>query len=500
MFKKKLTGLVLLIGIGTALVYGGAGKEGSSAQAEEGPFTMSMFALPYAGDLPDFTSNVGQKIMEHTKTNLVIDWGSPTSSEFMQQFNLLMAAGKDLPMVSFVSDIKNTSMIQGMQAGAFWEIGPYLKDFTNLSKMSPIVLQNTSYEGKNYMLYRARDIARYGIIFRKDWVERLGMKNPTSLDELYNVLKAFTFQDPDGNGKNDTYGLSLSGIEPVNILASYFGAPNGYAVDASGKFTADFMTQEYFNALSFLRKLYQEKIMNDDFAAINGNQMADNITRGKGGMYFAMMYAAGENRHNDLYTLFPGAQLDVEGRINGPKGIRTPATSGYSGGFVFTKSAIKDEKTLRSCLNFFDRMADKEMQDLLRWGIIGRHSTIVGGVPTQTTEQMTLYATEVNCFRTLKTHDGKLETQGQMSLLAKKYWQQTWDNESIAVVNPAEALISTTALERGSELAKIKQDAATQYISGLIDEAGWKEAVNKWLGSGGRKILDEYAAEYAKGK
>ena len=46
-----------------------------------------------------------------------------------------------------------------------------------------------------------------GILIRKDWLDKLGLKVPKTTDEFFEVMKAFTFKDPDGNGKNDTYGL-----------------------------------------------------------------------------------------------------------------------------------------------------------------------------------------------------------------------------------------------------------------------------------------------------
>lgn len=46
---------------------------------------------------------------------------------------------------------------------------------------------------------------------RKDWLDKLGMKIPQSYNEMIEVMKAFTFNDPDGNGKNDTYGYTTAG-------------------------------------------------------------------------------------------------------------------------------------------------------------------------------------------------------------------------------------------------------------------------------------------------
>lgn len=48
-------------------------------------------------------------------------------------------------------------------------------------------------------------------MIRQDWLDTLGLSMPTSMDELYDVLYAFTFSDPDQNGEDDTYGITLRG-------------------------------------------------------------------------------------------------------------------------------------------------------------------------------------------------------------------------------------------------------------------------------------------------
>lgn len=47
------------------------------------------------------------------------------------------------------------------------------------------------------------------IHYRKDWFDALNLQSPKTLDDWYNVIKALTLNDPDKNGKNDTYGLML---------------------------------------------------------------------------------------------------------------------------------------------------------------------------------------------------------------------------------------------------------------------------------------------------
>ena len=75
------------------------------------------------------------------------------------------------------------------------------------------------YNGKSYGLASTGSIAKNeGLLIRKDWLDKLGLKVPTTTDELMAVMKAFTFNDPDGNGKADTYGYGAF-IEITNYEA-----------------------------------------------------------------------------------------------------------------------------------------------------------------------------------------------------------------------------------------------------------------------------------------
>ena len=45
------------------------------------------------------------------------------------------------------------------------------------------------------------------MIARRDWMDKLGIESVTNLEEFEAMLEAFTRQDPDGNGVDDTYGI-----------------------------------------------------------------------------------------------------------------------------------------------------------------------------------------------------------------------------------------------------------------------------------------------------
>ncbi len=97
-------------------------------------------------------------------------------------------------------------------------------------------------------------------MIRKDWLAKLGLKEPKTVEDLYTVAKAFTEQDPDGNGKKDTYGLIIpkwpggyGSASPYDVIETWFGAPNGWG-ERDGKLVPGFDTPEFLTANRWLRK------------------------------------------------------------------------------------------------------------------------------------------------------------------------------------------------------------------------------------------------------
>jgi putative aldouronate transport system substrate-binding protein len=464
------------------------------------PFKITMLNAFYTPEPPKPDDEALKLIEKYTNTKLNITW--VPSAGYNEKTNVTLASG-ELPTILMVLDNKTPSIVDSVRAGQFWEVGPYLKDYPNLKNINKTVAYNTSYDGKTYGLYRARWLARNGAILRRDWMDNLGLQDPKTMDDLYNVLKAFTNNDPDKNGKNDTFGLAEGlgddgSSATFNGFLAWMGGPNEWE-DKGGKLSPAFMSNEYVETMKFFKRLYTEKLMNNDFAIAKKSNVWDYFNKSKAGLYFAGM-DDGKSKNNDLFKLTPTAKVDVVSRISGPKGERVLPTGGYAGMLFFPKKSVKTENELKQVLAFLDKLDDKEMQDLLTWGIKDKHYKIENSVVKQSQEQIAGYISEVNNYKQLLLQFKDVTTEADEIPLIKKYKKMFDDNIPIIVANPAEPFISKTFSERGTQLNKIINDARTKYIMGMIDDAAWKAAVDQWVKSGGDKITEEYNVEYAKVK
>ncbi|MFH5183863.1 extracellular solute-binding protein [Paenibacillus sp. TAB 01] len=192
---------------------GGASQQpkAQSAQSEEaGPLELSIMTITPSSP-PAADDNVIKRAIEKaTNSNMNIQWVS--NNIYKDKLNLTLASGQ-IPDLTFISDPFSSSFRSLVNQGVFWDISPYIKDYPNLQKGIPSIAWELTKldDGKNYGIPRARDENDESFfIIRRDWLDKLGLKPPTTTDELYQVMKAFVEQDPDGNGKQDTVALAAS--------------------------------------------------------------------------------------------------------------------------------------------------------------------------------------------------------------------------------------------------------------------------------------------------
>lgn len=501
MGKRALSCTLAISLLALAIVGCGNGKNetegGQTASAEEKPFKLSIVMNFDGLEFPQPGNEVQKAIEQGTNTELDIQ--VLPGSTISEKLPAMIASG-ELPMAFAVvnSQLRLPYMVNAFQTGAIWELGPYLKDYPNLSKIDPVIYSNTSVDGKIYGLPRVRSMARGAFLYRQDWLDSLGMKAPETIDEFYEMLKAFTFDDPDKNGKPDTYGMVATAANAKSFTV-FFGAPNEWE-EKDGKFTAALTTDAYFEAIKFFKKLYDEKLINQDFAITDRTKYEEAFSTGKAGVEVDTVDVAVKMEER-IKQLNPEGTVGMVSALSGPLGKRVGTSNGTNGIISFPREIVKSEAELKRILSFFDTLAGEEMSTLLRWGIEGKHYNLVDGKADPIEAASTNFINEVNSpyTLTLATLDpGTNAIDGEMSPLKRLAIELPKESIQYAVHNPTISLVSETASQKGGQLNKQIDDAIVKYVMGSIDEEGWKAAVQHWRESGGDKIAQEYAEQFAK--
>lgn len=470
-------------------------KETASPAAAKGSVKFTLMANLQT---PEISSDKIEKFIEE-KTNSQIEIQWVPDGSYDEKFQAAFATGA-LPQAVF---LKNASSFVLMRAAIkndqFWEIGPYLKDYPNLSKLDPKILENTKVNGKIYSLYQERQPARSGLVFRKDWLDKVGMSVPTTTEEIYRVLKSFKDADLAGGGRTiplvDRNDLVYGSFKTI---ATMFGTPNGWGL-VSGKLTPDFMTQGYMDTLKFYKKLHQEGLINMDFPVTSKTDQENLLFTGRSGMLVGNMTGT-KTLQDKTVPNFPNAVYDVSNDLKGPDGKQiTWGAGGYGTILLFPKSSVKTETELKAILGVFDKFFDKELADVLKFGLKDQnHYTVDADGKIVASTDAKLIDKEVRPYVSIALAETtNVSPQKYTSPVQEKANNLANDAVKFMITDPTASLDSVTYAERGTKLQEQVRDATYQFILGKIDENGFKSAIDKWLKDGGQKIIDEYNEQYA---
>ncbi|WP_282939315.1 extracellular solute-binding protein [Paenibacillus sp. RC67] len=449
------------------------------------------------------TDELMRELNEKTGAELNVQW-IPDDIYTSKMLNALET--NTLKQVTYVRQIDYNLVKNSIRSDMFWDIGPYLDYYPNLKTLSKDTLNETMLDGKYYGLYNERPSSRQGIMIRKDWLERLGLKEPTTMDELYQVIKAFTLDDPDGNGKQDTMGMTDRNdlvYGAFKTLSSYFGTPNNWLL-SKGTFIPDFETPEYMDTMNFMKKLYSENIMNKDFPVASKQVQRYMMISGKAGVYVGSLSDA-PRMFEEMKQVNANADLTLINHIQGPKGYGVWSIPHYSGLFLFSKKSIKTQEELKAILAFFDKTMNKDAANLMLYGQEGKHYLIKDGqvaVPTEMFQRMNAEVRPLLSLMIANISNPNLlkpSEKGQEPIL-QKVNQLVADNESMLIHDPTVGLSSLTNDAHGTELGSIMTNATYNYILGKIDAAGFRNEIESWKNRGGAQIIKEFEEAYNKSK
>lgn len=233
------------------------------------------------------------------KTGIKIEYFNATT-DFEQRL-ARAAAGNALPDLIF-NDA--ASLGQFIQLGIADEIDP--KTINGGDQLYPTAWNSTRYiDGKYYGVPTSAQT--FALFVRKDWREKLGLPQPKSWDDIQTLAKAFTTQDPDGNGKNDTYGF----IVPASTTRGYaswfmssfiWQAGGDFVKEHNGTFSASLNTPEVAQAMTFMRTMMCEKVTQPGAINATTADVIPSFRSGQSGMFFSGPY------HIALFDKDPGKE------------------------------------------------------------------------------------------------------------------------------------------------------------------------------------------------
>ncbi|MCA0754288.1 hypothetical protein KP806_04455 [Paenibacillus sp. N4] len=227
-----------------------------------------------------------------------------------------------------------------------------LKQFPRLSRLAQNESGGRTVSGKSIGIARPGDPhdAPFPAI-RQDWLDRLGLVKPSTMEELYEALKLFTTHDPDGNGKYDTVGLTgyLNG-DGLGTLSwvehAFTGFPARFSVK-DGQITDHAVSPEEEKALQWLARAYADGLIDKEFPVISKEQADSRLSGNQAGLSaISLSQAAALTSDSSIWSPLPGIKADAGSTAIAPWNTRG------NGMYIVTVMTKTDRKAI---LEWLDR-------------------------------------------------------------------------------------------------------------------------------------------------
>ena len=374
--KKRLISMSLVLVMVLSL-FVGCGKEEAKGD------NVLTVGMPQNASITSYEDNALTKYIEkELGIDIQFKFFASGTSEQLQQLTLMCSGNETLPDVlcGFIS-MKQSTVNQFGEDGFFMDLSDpieeygvnYKEQMSKLSKEEQKLIKdmgtNVNTGGFYGMpLYSSTEVCDYmqnQIVINKTWLDAVGMSAPTTVDELYQVLKAFKEKDPNGNGKDDEIPALSSGIWNFIINAFvYYDAENSINV-TNGKAWDPVETPEFRKAIIYLNKLVSEGLLSELSFTAGATDMK-NLVSGTGTTARVGMWCG----HPELSTTVSSKVVDQYVSLAPLK----PATDlgGYGvqrpNSLLFSSFITKDCENVELAMKFLDFFYTDETVTRVRHG------------------------------------------------------------------------------------------------------------------------------------
>ncbi|MDI4650409.1 extracellular solute-binding protein [Cohnella hashimotonis] len=466
----------------------------SATAAQKDPVTIKMFNRVNA----DVVLDNNPVVAEADKlANVKLEIEAPPINNYVDKLQVVMASG-DLPDVIYnwgtAGNGADANMEKWAQNGLLEPLDDKIAGYPNLMKnITPEMWDAVKSvgDGKTYIIPRTNVVNHWGYMINQQWLDKLGLKAPTNLEEFTNVVRAFAKNDPDGNGKADTYGLSLSGPDlgrntiwnATNFLTAAFDLPVVDGVkDTDGQYKIREKMSGYIPYLTYLKQLNDEKLIDPEFLINKIYVDTEKLNQYKVGIVYGHQAAVLGN-----ISKLPDSEkiFSYHGVLKDDKGVASDwVTPAMWGGWMIPKGSKKVDDVLK----FLDWGNTAEANTLFQLGVKGLTydsydpaTKAVVRSADQTAKLATLTSPYMTPANAINGDGASIVNADTPERLAVYQTQLDEALKQMTVVN-VPAVRSPKILNLNGtipDLVKKKDDKEIAYITGSINEQQFKDFLEK---------------------
>jgi putative aldouronate transport system substrate-binding protein len=494
--KKGLLFFVMVL-LAFGLFASGGEETGTTGMKADEPYEFTLFA-PWPPEATDVDKAFFKGLED--ALNLKINLEIPPSGNYSERQQIMLATG-DYPELVLFGGTTDKTYVDTVKNGLILPVNDYLKNSPNIMQYSyQVSLDSFKTMGDDniYGIPRTSVARADGLNVRADWLETLGIDfvedgGTVTLDQFTELLKAFTRNDPDGNGLDDTYGYMVNADSAGNMsipghLLWSFGVIGWQEYDGTYmdlKFSQNH--DNYKKALRFANMMWKEKLVDPDWPTLTYATAQDREVKGMYGMRgeFAGWLVSSQQK---LQAFVPDAKYSYITGIENEGGtvVGGSFSTGTWGLWTIMSSAEQPEKIV----GMLDYALSDAYWDTVAFGPEGLTWNDEGGVKVPTDlypdhkygRQFVRRNNAPGFFITLNMSN---ENRARLDRLIGICIDQAVFSKSEGYRPPAADMQSLIDAE--TELNK----TISKIIVGQLPVDAWDESLAEWYAAGGDQYVKE---------
>ncbi|MDF2922786.1 MAG: extracellular solute-binding protein [Paenibacillaceae bacterium] len=320
------------------------------------------FKFP-AGDNID--NNIWTRIFEKDYGIKIKNLWTTDITQYRQKLNISIASG-ELPDILEVNKEEMKRLADADMLSDLTEIwqqysSPYAKSV--LAQDNGMGLKAATFNGKLLGLprtYSNGGISAASMLYiRTDWLEKLNLQEPKTMEDVFKIATAFAKQDPDGNGKADTIGLAINKefLDPahgglVGYFNSFHAYPGIWVKGADGKLVYGSVQKEMKEPLQKLQDLFKAGVLDKEFGVKTAQKIREDVAAGRVGLAYGYV-ADGGTGQKDNHTKDPKAQWKALPLVSFDASPAIPQLKETSSNFFVAKKSSKNPEALVKLFNIY---------------------------------------------------------------------------------------------------------------------------------------------------
>jgi putative aldouronate transport system substrate-binding protein len=370
---------------------------------------------------------------------------------------------------------------------------------------------------------------------RKDWLDNLGLDEPSTLDEMAEVLRAFIEDDPDGNGQDDTIGLAM--LQTVyggypnnhfavdNIFTAFNAYPDVWITADDGSAVYGSVQPEMKDALSLLADWYSDGLIDKEFATRTTDDIVALISSGQCGAYIGPWWSPFNPSQTASYSSKDAEWVNVSAPVGDSGAINAINTKSYAG-FVVVRKGYEHPEIAMKIVNVNSEYSKNDTSDASKeikenqsiayfnWPLYcevqpGNNAelmtahikAVMNGETDEsslTTEEQSYYEAAER-FLAAEAAGQKADSADYSQYMSRLVAINKFTEEPANFLTPAYFENTETMKTRWASLEKLEQQAVLKIIVGEADISSFDDFVSSWTSAGGDIITEEVNEAIASG-